>query len=105
MNNTDSEGKFLNRMCFNCKKIIDTKEIKECDNCFKSLCQNCLYLPHLEFSDKKYSEWLHILSYDELKLWETNLSSKQILHVQSHRYVRIQASRVIHFALFKYYLA
>ncbi len=69
---SDSEVFSLTRKCANCKNYKDTRQIKLCDFCFKSLCNQCLYLHILKIEDKHYMEWLNILSYDELKLWQNN---------------------------------
>jgi hypothetical protein len=72
MSDSDSEVFVLSIKCNYCKNFKDTCEIKQCDYCLKSLCDQCLNLPHLKNSDKKYLEWLNLLSYNDLKLWEIN---------------------------------
>ncbi len=72
MSDSDSEVFGLTKKCSFCKNYKDTRQIKKCDYCFKSLCNQCLNLPNLKIGDKNYLEWLNILSYDELKLWQNN---------------------------------
>ncbi len=71
MSDSDSEIA-LTRKCSYCKKYKDIRQIRQCDYCFKSLCNQCLDLAHLKIKDEQYLEWLNLLTYNDLKLWEIN---------------------------------
>jgi hypothetical protein len=72
MSDSDSEVFALTRKCSYCKNYKDTRQIRQCDYCLKSLCNQCLDLVKLKIDDENYMQWLNLLTYNELKLWEIN---------------------------------
>jgi hypothetical protein len=71
MSDSDSEIAFT-RKCDYCKNYKDIRQIIQCDYCLKSLCNQCLDLVKLKTDDINYLEWLNLLTYIDLKLWENN---------------------------------
>ncbi len=72
MSDSDSEVFGLTKKCSFCKNHKDIRQIKQCDYCFKSLCNQCLNLPILKIEDQHYMQWLNLLLYNDLMLWQNN---------------------------------
>ncbi len=72
MSDSDSVHFAFTRKCDYCKNYKDIRQIIQCDYCLKSLCNQCLDLVKLKTDDINYLEWLNLLTYIDLKLWENN---------------------------------